>query len=83
MLLKKVKVNNPKNVLVQIPRFITTEFWKLNKDDGLEVHYDEPTRSIIIRPKKIRAGSDTNKEDKGLAGDTARHPLLQGFRQVP
>jgi hypothetical protein len=67
MLLKRVKVNNPMNTLVQIPRFITTEFWRLRQGDGLEVFYDESTGSIIIRPKEVRTGSNIDSEGKRMA----------------
>lgn len=77
MLLKKVKITNPKNVLVQIPLVVTSEHWNVKKDDRLEVHYDESTESIIIRRKETQAGSITHKENKRVSRDAARCALLQ------
>lgn len=66
MHIKNVRVNNNKNVLVQIPGFISNK-WALLDNDMLEVHLSNDGESVIIRPKKIRAGSDTDKESKRMA----------------
>ena len=47
--LKTVNVTNKKNVLVQIPAFVTRH-WGLEVGDKLEVHYDDQTQKIYIVP---------------------------------
>ena len=49
MLVKTVRVSNPRNVLVQIPSFIVAN-WNLKADTRLEVHYDEENNKITIQP---------------------------------
>lgn len=60
MRLKTVKVNNPKNVIVQIPIAVINK-WGLNATDSLEVSIDECEKTVQIRPRKgytqIRTGS--------------------------
>lgn len=48
--IKTVKVTNPKNVLVQLPRYIVDK-WGLKQGDGLEVLTDENEETITIRPR--------------------------------
>jgi len=63
--IKTVKVTNPKNVIVQLPRYIVDK-WGLKQGDGLEVLTDENEETITIKPRggyvNIRAGSNVNKE---------------------
>jgi len=63
--IKTVKVTNPKNVLVQLPRYIVDK-WGLKQGDGLEVFTNEKEETITIKPRGgyvvIRTGSDVNKE---------------------
>ena len=63
--IKTVKVTNPKNVLVQLPRYIVDK-WGLKQGDGLEVLTDEKEETITIKPRggyvNIRPGSNVNKE---------------------
>ncbi len=63
--IKTVKVTNPKNVIVQLPRYIVDK-WGLKQGDGLEVLTDEKEETITIKPRKgyvnIRPGSNVNKE---------------------
>ena len=63
--IKTVKVTNPKNVLVQLPRHIVDK-WGLKQGDGLEVFTNEKEETITIKPRGgyvvIRTGSDVNKE---------------------
>ena len=47
--LKTVNVTNVRNVLVQIPAFVTRH-WGLEVGDKLEVHYDDQTQKIYIVP---------------------------------
>ena len=65
MYIKTVKVTNPKNVLVQLPRHIVDK-WGLKQGDGLEVFTNEKEETITIKPRggyvNIRPGSNTNKE---------------------
>lgn len=49
MVVKTVSVTNPKNVLVQVPRFIIT-MWGILENDKLEVFLDEKKLELIIRP---------------------------------
>lgn len=49
MLVKTVRVTNPRNAILQIPSFIVAA-WQLKLDDRLEVHYNEDTKEITIRP---------------------------------
>ena len=53
MLVKTVRVSNPRNVLVQIPSFVVAN-WNLNADTKLEVHYDEDDSKITIKPSIYR-----------------------------
>ena len=63
--IKTVKVTNPKNVLVQLPRYIVDK-WGLKQGDGLEVLTDEKEETITIKPRggyvNIRPGGNVNKE---------------------
>ena len=63
--IKTVKVTNPKNVIVQLPRYIVDK-WGLKQGDGLEVLTDEKEETITIKPRggyvNIRPGSNVNKE---------------------
>lgn len=47
--LKTVNVTNQKNVLVQVPAFVTRH-WGLAVGDKLEVHYDDKTQQLYIKP---------------------------------
>ena len=46
LLIKTVKVTNPRNCLVQIPGVVMAD-WKAER---LEVHYDADRKEVIIRP---------------------------------
>jgi len=63
--IKTVKVTNPKNVIVQLPRYIVDK-WGLKQGDGLEVLTDEKEETITIKPKRgyvnIHPGSNVNKK---------------------
>jgi hypothetical protein len=59
MLLKTIRVNNPKNVLVQIPGCISAT-WGLTAASTLEMHYDEESSTITIRPY-VQRRRDTTK----------------------
>jgi antitoxin component of MazEF toxin-antitoxin module len=63
--IKTVKVTNPKNVLVQLPRYIVDK-WGLKQGDSMEVLTDENEETITIKPRgryvNIRSGSNINKE---------------------
>lgn len=76
MHLKNVNVKNPKNVLVQIPSFITSMKWGLKENDELEVFISDDERSVIIRPKKLQVGSYPYIQGDGVAGtSTETTPL--------
>ena len=60
--IKNIKVRNPKNVLVQIPRFISLVKWGLTEGKILEVYISENSDAIIIKP-----GSCTNKKGERMA----------------
>jgi hypothetical protein len=49
MHVKTVKVTNPRNVVVQIPSFIIAK-WHINENSELEVHYNEQTKTVTIKP---------------------------------
>ncbi len=55
MLVKTVRATNPRNVILQIPSFVVAA-WQLKLDDRLEVHYNEDTGEITIRPNVRRRG---------------------------
>lgn len=55
MLVKTVRVTNPRNAILQIPSFIVAA-WQLKLDDRLEMHYNEDTCEITIRPHVRRRG---------------------------
>ena len=61
--IKTVKVTNPKNVLVQVPRHIVDK-WGLKQGDSMEVLTDENEETITIRPRgryvNIRPGGNTD-----------------------
>ena len=61
--IKTVKVTNPKNVLVQLPRYMVDK-WGLKQGDSLEVLTDKNEEAITIRPRgryvNIRPGSNTD-----------------------
>lgn len=59
MLVKTVRVTNPRNAILQIPSFIVAA-WQLKLDDRLEVHYNEDTGEITIRPHVRRRGGPTD-----------------------
>lgn len=69
MLIKKVRVTNPKNVLVQVPGFIVNK-WNLSENDRLEVHVSEDGKELIVRPKEVQKGVILDNEGKRLVGDT-------------
>lgn len=60
MLLKTVKVNNERNVVLQIPIVISDIHWQLKQGDSLEVCYDEDTKEVRIRPQKVSDRSNVN-----------------------
>ena len=47
MHLKSVKVNNARNVLVQIPGFVVAK-WNLKDDDHIEVHITDDEKEIRL-----------------------------------
>lgn len=49
MLIKTARITNLRNVLVQIPGFVVAS-WGVDQEDELEVHFDESTQQLIIRP---------------------------------
>lgn len=49
MLVKTVRVTNAKNVVLQIPGFVTS-MWGLTTDSILGVYYDDETEAITIKP---------------------------------
>jgi antitoxin component of MazEF toxin-antitoxin module len=61
--IKTVKVTNPKNVLVQLPRYMVDK-WGLKQGDSLEVLTDENEEAITIRPRgryvNIRPGGNAD-----------------------
>ena len=63
--IKTVKVTNPKNIIVQLPRYIVDK-WGLKQGDSMEVFTDEKEETITIKPcgryVNVRPGSNTNKE---------------------
>jgi bifunctional DNA-binding transcriptional regulator/antitoxin component of YhaV-PrlF toxin-antitoxin module len=63
--IKTVKVTNPKNVIVQLPRYIVDK-WGLKQGDSIEVFTNEKEETITIKPRgryvNIRSGSNINKE---------------------
>lgn len=65
--IKNAKVHNPKNVLVQIPGFISSTKWGLVKGDEVEVYVSDDGQSIILRPKKVFDRGGANAEGKRVA----------------
>lgn len=65
MLIKTVKITNPRNVLVQIPSLIVAT-WNLTLQDKLEVRYDEERGEITIRPH-LHGRRGTAEESKRMA----------------
>lgn len=47
MLVKTIRVTNPKNVVLQIPGYVAS-VWGLTTDSQLELHFDD--EQITIRP---------------------------------
>lgn len=60
MQIKTVKVTNPCNVVLQIPGFVASK-WGVQRDDELEVHYDEETDEVRIRQAVQRRGEVTKR----------------------
>lgn len=60
MLLKTISVTNPKNVLVQIPGCISS-IWGLTAASTLEMHYDEASRTVTIKPYIQRGGNSAER----------------------
>lgn len=67
---KNVRITNPKNVVVQIPGFLTNIKWGLAVGDAVEVHVTDDNQAIIIRPKKTLSGSIIDLKSKRVAGTT-------------
>lgn len=49
MVVKTVNITNLRNVLVQMPSFIVAN-WGVKERDRLEVHYNEATKEVTIKP---------------------------------
>lgn len=49
MLIKTIRVTNPKNVVLQIPGYVAS-VWGLTSDSQLELHFDTNNEQVIIRP---------------------------------
>lgn len=60
MTLKHVKVTNPRNVLVQIPGFVVSQ-WNLHTDSKLEVTYNEETGEVTVKPTVLGRGGVTEE----------------------
>ena len=60
MLVKTVNVTNLRNVLIQVPRYIVTQ-WQLNDNSMLEVHYDDKSKEITIKPSVYRRSDFTTQ----------------------
>ena len=60
LMLKTVKVTNPRNVLVQIPAFVISQ-WNLNVDSRLEVSYNECTGQVTIQPSVQGRGNSVKE----------------------
>lgn len=75
MHIKTVRVKNPKNVIVQIPGFLT-EKWNLQIDDGVEMHVSEDAKSVTLIPRKgyvqVSARSDVNESRERVVIDSVR-----------
>lgn len=65
MLVKTVRITNPRNVLVQIPSFIIGN-WNLTLSDKLEVHYDEEAQEVTIK-QAVRRRGGADEESQGMA----------------
>lgn len=60
MLVKTIRVTNPRNTILQIPSFIVAA-WELKLDDKVEVHYDDETKEITIRPHVLGRGGPAER----------------------
>lgn len=58
MLIKTINIKNPKNVIVQIPGFVSAT-WNLTVGSELEMHYNHETNKITIKPMVLRRGNAT------------------------
>jgi hypothetical protein len=45
--IKTQNVNNPENVLIQIPKFIS-ELWALKKGDKLDIVLSDDAKSLVV-----------------------------------
>ena len=68
MFLKTINITNARNVLVQVPGYVIAD-WGARDSDKLEVHYDESTKEVTIRPAVQRRSNFTAKGD-GMARAT-------------
>lgn len=61
--IKTVRVTNPNNVLVQLPKHIV-EKWGLKQGDSMEVLTDDQENIVTIKPRgryvNIRPGSNAD-----------------------
>ena len=80
MRLKVVNVTNPRNVLVQIPSFVVSE-WGLTDKDKLEVSYEEG--KITIRPVVCKRERVIEKSNRvATAARARRHKGTSNMRQI-
>lgn len=66
MLVKTIRVTNPKNVVLQIPGYVAS-VWDLTTDSQLEVHFDN--EQVTIRPC-VHERSETSERRNVMAGTT-------------
>lgn len=68
MLIKTIRVTNPKNVVLQIPGYVAS-VWGLTSDSQLELHFDTNNEQVIIRPC-LYGRSKITEGRNDLAGTT-------------
>lgn len=69
MLIKTIKVTQPRNVLIQIPSFIIADWGITKPEDNLEVHYTDG--KVIIMP------ANRNKQND------VKQPVVRGRSNFP
>lgn len=49
--LKTIKIKNPRNTILQVPRAIS-DLWGLKEGDSIDMNVDDATGNLILIPKR-------------------------------
>ena len=51
MFIKVIKITNPKNVVLQLPRDIASK-WNISEKDSILMSLDEQTGNVVLSPQR-------------------------------